>query len=50
MRHRRQTTTEIYVEGNYNDSQDVMELLELEKVKNASWNSLSFSLSEAKKD
>ena len=36
MRHRRQTTTEIYVEGNYSDSQDVMELLELEKVRNAS--------------
>ena len=36
MRHRRQTTTEIYVEGNYNDSQDVMKLLELEKVKNSS--------------
>ena len=36
MRHRKQTTTEIYVEVNYNDSQDVMKLLELEKVKNAS--------------
>lgn len=36
MRHRRQTTTEIYVEGNYTDSQEVMKLLEFEKVKNAS--------------
>ena len=36
MRHRRQTTTEIYLEGNYNDSQGAMKLLELEKVKNAS--------------
>ena len=36
--------------ANYNDTQDAMKLLELEKAKNASENSLSFSLSEAKKD
>ncbi len=50
MRHQKQTTTEIYLEGNYSDTRNAMELLELEKVQNSSQNSLSFSLSEAKKD
>lgn len=36
LRHRRQTTTEIYVEGNYTDTRSAMSLLELEKVKNFS--------------
>jgi len=36
MRHRRQTTTEIYVEGNYSDTRNVMSLLEVEKVRNFS--------------
>jgi len=34
MRHRRQTTTEIYLEGNYTDTKDVMGLLERENLKN----------------
>jgi integrase len=34
LRHRRQATTEIYVEGNYTDTQAVMKLLELENLKN----------------
>jgi hypothetical protein len=33
LRHRRQTTTEIYVEGNYTDTRNAISLLELEKVK-----------------
>ena len=36
LRHRRQTTTEIYVDGNYTDTKAAMGLLELEKVKNFS--------------
>jgi len=32
MRHRKQTTTEIYVEGNYTDTQSVMKLLEEENL------------------
>ena len=35
LRHRRQTTTEIYVDGNYTDTKDVIRLLEqsnLEKI------------------
>ncbi len=36
LRHRRQSTTEIYVEGNYTDAKDVMELLELDKLFNLS--------------
>jgi integrase len=36
MRHQKQTTTEIYLEGNYTDTRVAMELLEVEKVKNAS--------------
>jgi len=36
LRHRRQSTTERYVEGNYTDTMDVMALLELEKVENVS--------------
>ncbi len=36
LRHRRQTTTEIYVEGNYSDTQEAVALLELEKVRNFS--------------
>jgi integrase len=33
MRHRKQSTNEIYVEGNYTDTQSVMKLLEEEKLK-----------------
>ena len=36
LRHRRQSTTEIYVDGNYTDTKDVMTLLELENLKNFS--------------
>lgn len=32
LRHRRQTTTEIYVEGNYTDTKDVISLLELKNL------------------
>ena len=32
LRHRRQATTEIYVEGNYTDTKEVISLLEFEKV------------------
>ena len=34
LRHRRQSTTEIYVEGNYGDTKDALKLLELENLKN----------------
>ena len=34
LRHRRQSTTEIYVEGNYTDTKDVMGLLELKNLEN----------------
>jgi len=33
LRHRRQTTTEIYVEGNYTDTKDTMKLLEENNLK-----------------
>lgn len=36
LRHRRQTTTEVYVEGNYKDTKDVMKLLEVKKIKKKS--------------
>jgi len=36
LRHRRQTTTEIYVEGNYTDTKEAIQLLELEKLENLS--------------
>jgi integrase len=36
MRHRKQSTTEIYVEGNYTDTQSVMKLLEEENLKSFS--------------
>ena len=36
LRHRRQTTTEIYVEGNYTDTRDVMTLLENKHLENFS--------------
>lgn len=32
LRHRKQTTTEIYVEGNYTDTRDVMGLLEIKNL------------------
>jgi integrase len=32
LRHRRQSTTEIYVEGNYADTRDAISLLELKNV------------------
>jgi integrase len=34
LRHRRQTTTEIYVEGNYTDTKDAMTLLENKYLEN----------------
>jgi len=34
LRHRKQATTEIYVEGNYTDTQDAMALLELKNLEN----------------
>lgn len=46
LRQRRQTTTEIYVEGNYTDTKDVISLLETKNVENLSKKSLSFSRSE----
>ena len=36
LRHRKQTTTEIYVEGNYSDTKDVMTLLEVKNLENFS--------------
>ena len=36
MRHRKQSTTEIYVEGNYTDTQSVMKLLEKENLQSFS--------------
>jgi integrase len=36
LRHRRQTTTEIYVEGNYSDTKDTIQLLELKYLQNLS--------------
>jgi len=36
LRHRRQTTTEIYVEGNYTNTQEVLKLLEESNLKNFS--------------
>ena len=33
LRHRRQATTEIYVEGNYTTTESAMKLLELDKVR-----------------
>ncbi len=33
LRHRRQATTEIYVEGNYTTTEDAMKLLELDNVR-----------------
>ncbi len=36
LRHRRQSTTEIYVEGNYTDTKDVIQLLEMDKLANFS--------------
>jgi len=34
LRHRRQSTTEIYVEGNYTDTKEAVRLLELQNLKN----------------
>ena len=36
MRHRRQSTTEIYVEGNYSDTKEALTLLELDNLKSLS--------------
>jgi integrase len=33
LRHRRQSTSEIYVEGNCTDAKDALKLLELENIK-----------------
>ena len=49
LRHRKQTTTEIYVEGNYTDTKDVMGPLELKNLENFSQNSRSFSRSRKEK-
>ena len=49
MRHQKQTTTEIYVEGNYTDTQDVMKLLEVENLKNLSQISRKNSRSKRKR-
>jgi len=49
LRHRRQTTTEIYVEGNYTDTKEVVRLLETKKVENLFRKSRSFSRSGIKK-
>jgi len=32
LRHRKQTSTEIYVEGNYSDTKKVMKLLEIKNL------------------
>jgi hypothetical protein len=32
LRHRRQSTTEIYVEGNYTDTREALKLLEFENL------------------
>lgn len=39
LRHRLQTTTEIYVEGNYTDTRDVVTLLEIKNLKDLLKNS-----------
>ncbi|MBW1854904.1 MAG: tyrosine-type recombinase/integrase [Deltaproteobacteria bacterium] len=39
MRHQRQTTTEIYIEGNYTDTREMMTLLEVKNLENLSRNS-----------
>ena len=44
LRHNRQTTTEIYVEGNYTDTRDALKLLELKNVEIPRKISLKFSL------
>jgi len=49
LRHRRQSTTEIYVEGNYTDTQEVLKLLQVENLGNFSADSLKKSLNELKK-
>ena len=36
LRHRRQTTTEVYVEGSYTDTKDAIRLLEEENLRNFS--------------
>lgn len=36
LRHKRQSTTEIYVEGNYSDTRDVIKLLEIRHLENFS--------------
>jgi integrase len=36
LRHRRQSTTEIYVEGNYTDTKAAIQLLEIEKLEKSS--------------
>ena len=46
LRHRRQTTTEIYVEGNYTDTKEAIKLLEMDKLVKSSENSLKISLSK----
>lgn len=45
LRHRRQTTTEIYVDGNYTDTKEAIQLLELQNLENSVNNSLKNSLS-----
>jgi integrase len=49
LRHRRQTTTEIYTEGSYTDTKDVMTLLELKNLENFLQNPRSFSRKNRKR-
>jgi hypothetical protein len=42
LRHRRQSTTEIYFEGNYTDTKDALKLLEIESLKNLQKKSTQF--------
>ena len=49
LRHRKQTTTEVYVEGNYTDTRDAVALLELKNLKNLNRNSRKLSRKKAKR-
>lgn len=44
LRHQKQSTTEIYVAGNYTNTRDALQLLELKELQKYQQNSLSFSL------
>lgn len=49
LRHKRQTTTEIYVEGNYTDTKEAMTLLEIKNLSNLSEDSRKNSRKPNKK-